>query len=134
MLGKVFDQDLYNMPRCRQGLESTRKPGVTLANYQESKVRWLHAKLDEWMEKRLTCSEHVIRSPVRSTSATGTGNILVTDTDGRWGRFRRNGSSGSKGSSARPIRTCAAGSRGPIIGNHRVGQAAGQEDTHRAEH
>jgi phenylpropionate dioxygenase-like ring-hydroxylating dioxygenase large terminal subunit len=51
MLAKVFDQDLFNMPRVQTGLESTRKPGVTLANYQESKVRWLHAKLDEWMAK-----------------------------------------------------------------------------------
>ena len=51
MLAKVFDQDLYNMPRVQAGLETTRKPGVTLANYQESKVRWLHTKLDEWLDK-----------------------------------------------------------------------------------
>lgn len=50
MLGKVFNQDLFNMPRVQQGLESTQKPGVTLANYQESKVRWLHQKLGEWCE------------------------------------------------------------------------------------
>ena len=31
------------------GLESTHKPGVTLANYQESKVRWLHVKLEQWL-------------------------------------------------------------------------------------
>jgi hypothetical protein len=49
MLAKVFDQDLFNMPRVQTGLEATRKPGVTLSNYQESKVRWLHAKLDEYM-------------------------------------------------------------------------------------
>ena len=51
MLAKVFDQDLFNMPKVQQGLESTRKPGVTLGNYQESKVRWLHAKLDEYLER-----------------------------------------------------------------------------------
>lgn len=51
MLAKVFDQDLFNMPRVQTGLEATRKPGVTLSNYQESKVRWLHAKLDEYMER-----------------------------------------------------------------------------------
>ncbi len=50
MLGKVFDQDLYNMPKVQKGLETTRKPGVTLANYQEAKVRWLHDKLTEWVE------------------------------------------------------------------------------------
>jgi phenylpropionate dioxygenase-like ring-hydroxylating dioxygenase large terminal subunit len=48
-LGKVFNQDMFNMPRVQQGLETTRKPGVTLGNYQESKIRWIHAKLDEWM-------------------------------------------------------------------------------------
>ncbi len=47
-LGKVFNQDLFNMARVQQGLETTRKPGVTLGNYQELKIRWIHAKLDEW--------------------------------------------------------------------------------------
>ncbi len=51
MLAKVFDQDLFNMPKVQLGLESTRKRGVTLSNYQESKVRWLHKKLDEYMER-----------------------------------------------------------------------------------
>ena len=51
MLAKVFNQDLVNMPRVQAGLESTRKPGFTLANYQESKIRWLHTKFDEWLEQ-----------------------------------------------------------------------------------
>ena len=50
-LGKVFNQDLFNMARVQQGLETTRKPGVTLGNYQESKIRWLHSKLTEWVEE-----------------------------------------------------------------------------------
>lgn len=49
MLAKVFDQDLFNMPKVQLGLETMRKPGVTLANYQEAKVRWLHTKLDEYL-------------------------------------------------------------------------------------
>ena len=49
MLGKVFNQDLFNMSPRAQGLETTRKPGVTLGNYQESKIRWLHDKLDQWV-------------------------------------------------------------------------------------
>jgi hypothetical protein len=51
MLGKVFNQDLFNMAKVQLGLETTRKPGITLANYQESKVRWLHTKLTEWVER-----------------------------------------------------------------------------------
>jgi len=49
LLGKVFNQDLFNMPKLQLGLETTFKPGITLANYQESKVRWSHQLLDEWM-------------------------------------------------------------------------------------
>ncbi len=50
MLGKVFNQDLFNMSKVQKGLEQTHKPGVTLANYQEAKVRWLHVKLGEWVD------------------------------------------------------------------------------------
>jgi phenylpropionate dioxygenase-like ring-hydroxylating dioxygenase large terminal subunit len=53
LLGKVFDQDLFNMPNVQKGLETTLKPGITLANYQESKIRWLHQKLGEWVEKEV---------------------------------------------------------------------------------
>jgi hypothetical protein len=38
------------MANVQLGLEATFKPGVTLANYQESKVRWLHEKLTEFVE------------------------------------------------------------------------------------
>jgi hypothetical protein len=38
------------MPMVQRGLETSVKPGVTLANYQESKVRWLHARLGDWVE------------------------------------------------------------------------------------
>ena len=51
MLGKVFDQDLFNMSKVQLGLETTHKAGVTLSNYQESKIRWLHDKLTEWVEE-----------------------------------------------------------------------------------
>jgi len=48
-LGKVFDQDSFNMPKVQQGLEATYMDGVVLSGYQESKVRWLHHKLTEWV-------------------------------------------------------------------------------------
>jgi phenylpropionate dioxygenase-like ring-hydroxylating dioxygenase large terminal subunit len=50
MLGKVFNQDLANMSKVQRGLETTRKPGITLGNYQESKIRWLHDKLGDWVQ------------------------------------------------------------------------------------
>jgi hypothetical protein len=53
MLGKIFDQDAFNMERVQLGLETTRKPGVTLAGYQEAKVRWLNETIDRWLERDL---------------------------------------------------------------------------------
>ena len=50
LLGKVFDQDVFNVGKVQLGLETTAKPGITLGNYQESKIRWLHQKLGEWVE------------------------------------------------------------------------------------
>lgn len=49
MLAKVFQQDVFNMAKVQKGLETTRKPGVTFSNYQESKIRWLHTLLGEWV-------------------------------------------------------------------------------------
>ena len=49
MLAKVFDQDTFNMSKVQRGLETTFKPGITLASYQESKIRWLHEVLGEWV-------------------------------------------------------------------------------------
>ena len=49
MLGKVFDQDVFNMAKVQRGLETARKPGITLSNYQESKIRWLHQRLTDWV-------------------------------------------------------------------------------------
>ena len=48
-LGRVFDQDVFNMPKVQVGLESTYQKGIVLSGYQESKVRWLHTKLTEWV-------------------------------------------------------------------------------------
>lgn len=38
-LGPVFAQDTANLRRMQRGLKTTRKPGVTLTNYQESRIR-----------------------------------------------------------------------------------------------
>ena len=40
---------VMNMPKVQAGLESTYQTGVILSGYQESKVRWLHTKLTEWI-------------------------------------------------------------------------------------
>ena len=40
---------MLNTSKVQRGLETTRKPGVTLGNYQESKVRWIHHRLGEFV-------------------------------------------------------------------------------------
>lgn len=51
LLAKVFDQDIANMHEVQRGLESTTRRGLVLGRYQEAKVRWLHEKLTEWVER-----------------------------------------------------------------------------------
>ncbi|MYG99342.1 MAG: aromatic ring-hydroxylating dioxygenase subunit alpha, partial [Acidimicrobiaceae bacterium] len=50
-LARVFDQDTFNLPRMQEGLRTMKKTGVTLANYQELKVRHIHVLLDEWTSR-----------------------------------------------------------------------------------
>ncbi|MDX1580670.1 MAG: aromatic ring-hydroxylating dioxygenase subunit alpha, partial [Alphaproteobacteria bacterium] len=40
-LAPVFQQDMQNMPRVQKGMKTLKK-GITLGNYQESRVRHLH--------------------------------------------------------------------------------------------
>jgi phenylpropionate dioxygenase-like ring-hydroxylating dioxygenase large terminal subunit len=49
MLGKVFQQDAFNMPKVHTGMVASAKHTSTLSVYQESKVRWLHTLLGEWV-------------------------------------------------------------------------------------
>ena len=45
-LGFVLDQDTSNMAAVQEGLNATFKPGVTLASYQENRIRHWHRTLD----------------------------------------------------------------------------------------
>lgn len=45
----VADQDTDNLMRIQRGLRASRKPGVTLARYQESRIRHYHETLDAYM-------------------------------------------------------------------------------------
>jgi phenylpropionate dioxygenase-like ring-hydroxylating dioxygenase large terminal subunit len=45
----VADQDTDNLRRIQKGLKTSRKPGVTLARYQESRIRHFHATLDAYL-------------------------------------------------------------------------------------
>jgi hypothetical protein len=48
-LGPVFDEDTSNLAMQQQGFKTSRKAGVTLGNYQESRIRRVHLTLDEFL-------------------------------------------------------------------------------------
>jgi nitrite reductase/ring-hydroxylating ferredoxin subunit len=50
MLARVFNQDTFNLPKVHKGLSSLRKD-ITLANYQETKLRHFHWLLDQWLAR-----------------------------------------------------------------------------------
>ncbi len=48
-LGRVFDQDTGNLALQYRGFQASRKPGQTLGNYQEVRIRHFHATLDHYL-------------------------------------------------------------------------------------
>ena len=49
-LGPVFDQDDANLPAVQRGMKASKKGAVSLASYQESRIRHLHATLDNYIK------------------------------------------------------------------------------------
>lgn len=49
LIAKVLDQDTTNMERVQLGLETTSKSGVTLASYEEDKIKWFRRRLDAFV-------------------------------------------------------------------------------------
>jgi hypothetical protein len=47
MLARVFNQDVFNLPKVQLGLQATPEAEVTFASYQEMKIRHFHKLLDE---------------------------------------------------------------------------------------
>jgi hypothetical protein len=48
-LAYVLDQDTENFKRQRAGMKASLKPGQTLGNYQEARIRRLHLTLDDYL-------------------------------------------------------------------------------------
>jgi phenylpropionate dioxygenase-like ring-hydroxylating dioxygenase large terminal subunit len=48
-LARVFDQDEFNLEAVQKGLRSTRRTGITLSAYQESKIRHFHQLYEKWI-------------------------------------------------------------------------------------
>ena len=52
-LGMVYDQDTGNMAAQTRGFKTSQKPGQTLGNYQEARIRHLHQRVDEMLAGRI---------------------------------------------------------------------------------
>ena len=50
-LAPVYDEDTGNLDLQQQGLKASRKPGITLGNYQEARIRRVHLTLDEFLKE-----------------------------------------------------------------------------------
>jgi phenylpropionate dioxygenase-like ring-hydroxylating dioxygenase large terminal subunit len=50
--GPIIDQDMPNLARLQKGLRATKKTGVTLANYQEVRIRHFHQTLEEYIDNK----------------------------------------------------------------------------------
>ncbi|MFN3231268.1 MAG: aromatic ring-hydroxylating oxygenase subunit alpha [Alphaproteobacteria bacterium] len=54
ILGHVYDQDTGNLRAQQEGIKAARKPGETLLNFQEVRVRLLHQTLDKYLSDTST--------------------------------------------------------------------------------
>jgi phenylpropionate dioxygenase-like ring-hydroxylating dioxygenase large terminal subunit len=46
-LARVFDQDIFNLPKVQRGLRAAQHESVTFAAYQETKIRHFHGLLEK---------------------------------------------------------------------------------------
>lgn len=54
VLGKVFDQDMNNLPHMQKGLKTAARNGrggLILGNYQEARIKQMHKMIDTWIER-----------------------------------------------------------------------------------
>jgi hypothetical protein len=51
MLGRVFNQDTYNLPRVQLGLHTTRREAVVLGSYGETKIRHFNELLEHFLDR-----------------------------------------------------------------------------------
>jgi phenylpropionate dioxygenase-like ring-hydroxylating dioxygenase large terminal subunit len=49
-LGRILNQDTATLARVQQGLQATAGPDVTLARYQENRIRHFHRTLGQYLE------------------------------------------------------------------------------------
>ena len=77
------------MPKVQKGLEQTAKPGITLATYQESKVRWIHTVARTMGGGLMLGQRHPFTGALYERASDG--NVIVhhDDKSGRISRRRK---------------------------------------------
>jgi hypothetical protein len=48
--GAILDQDTDNLLLQQEGLEASAKPGITLGNYQEIRIRHFERAIDKYLQ------------------------------------------------------------------------------------
>jgi nitrite reductase/ring-hydroxylating ferredoxin subunit len=51
VLGLAYNQDMHNLSKLQKGLHASQKKTVTLANYQEIRIRHYHKTLEEYLRR-----------------------------------------------------------------------------------
>ena len=51
MLARIFNQDVFNIPKVQIGLKTMKKPEVVFGSYNETKIRHFHELLERWIER-----------------------------------------------------------------------------------
>ena len=51
LLTRVFNQDVYNLPKVQAGLESGALDEVVFARYQETKIRCIQDEIERWVSR-----------------------------------------------------------------------------------
>jgi phenylpropionate dioxygenase-like ring-hydroxylating dioxygenase large terminal subunit len=51
LLARVFNQDVFNLPKVQAGLEAMKEPELVFANYGETKLRHFHQMLDRFLAR-----------------------------------------------------------------------------------
>ena len=51
--GRILDQDSFNIPKIQAGLRSSPIDGLTVAVYQESRIRHMHSLFERYIDNRV---------------------------------------------------------------------------------
>jgi hypothetical protein len=51
--GRILDQDSFNIPKVQAGLRASPIDGLTVAVYQESRIRHMHSLFERYIDNQV---------------------------------------------------------------------------------